>query len=74
MIIQMPIALFNTLDRLMNYQSRMLYNMQYLYGSLDSARLHLRAMALLWNFHPYGSRTKFNHPSRSSPFNGSRAL
>lgn len=25
-------------------------------------------MALPWNFHPYGSRTKFKHPSRSSPF------
>jgi len=25
-------------------------------------------MALLWNFHPYGSRTKSNDPSRSSPF------
>lgn len=61
-------ALLYTLDRLMNYQDRLLYNMQYFHGSLDSARLHLRAMALLWNFHPYGSRTKFNHPSRSSPF------
>lgn len=58
----------NTLDRLMNYQDRLLYNMQYFHGTLDSARLHLRAMALLWNFHPYASRTKFNHPSRSSPF------
>jgi hypothetical protein len=58
----------NALDRLMNYQDRLLYNMQYFHGTLDSARLHLRAMALLWNFHPYGSRTKFNHPSRSSPF------
>lgn len=58
----------DTLERLMNYQSRMLYNMQYFHGTLDSARLLLRAMALLWNFHPYGSRTKFNHPSRSSAF------
>jgi len=58
----------NALDRLMNYQDRLLYNMQYFHGTLDSALSHLRAMALLWNFHPYGSRTKFNHPSRSSPF------
>ena len=64
----MLIALLYTLDRLMNYQDRLLYNMQYFHGTLDSDRLHLRAMALLWNFHPYGSRTKFNNLSRSSPF------
>jgi len=58
----------NALDRLMNYQDRLLYNMQYFHGTKDSARLQLRAMALIWNFHPYGSRTKFNNPSRSSPF------
>ncbi len=58
----------NTLDRLMNYQDRLLYNMQYFHGTLDSARMHLRAMALLWNFHPYGSRTKTNAPNRFSPF------
>ncbi len=58
----------NMLDRLMNYQDRLLYSMQYFHGSLDSTRLHLRAMALIWNFHPYGSRTKFHDPNRSSPF------
>ena len=58
----------NMLDRLMNYQDRLLYNMQYFHGTLDSARLHLRAMALLWNFHPYGSRSKCNNHNRSSPF------
>ena len=58
----------NTLDRRMNYQDRLLYSMQYFHGTLDSARLHLRAMALLWNFHPYGSRTRANNPNRSSPF------
>lgn len=58
----------NTLDRLMNYQDRVLYNMQYFHGTKDSARLQLRAMALILNFHPYGSRTKFTNPSRSSPF------
>ena len=52
----------------MNYQDRLLYNMQYFHGTKHSARLQLRAMALIWNFHPYGSRTKFNNPSRSSPF------
>jgi hypothetical protein len=58
----------NSLDRLMNYQDRVLYNMQYFHRSKNAARLQLRAMALLWNFHPYGSRTKSNHPARSSPF------
>jgi hypothetical protein len=58
----------NMIDRLMNYQDRLLYTMQYFHGSEDSARLHLRAMALLWNFHPYGSRTTANDPNRCSPF------
>jgi hypothetical protein len=39
--------------------------MQYFHGTKDSARLQLRAMALIWNFHPYGSRTKSHHPARS---------
>ncbi len=39
----------NMLDRLMNYQDRLLYNMQYFHGTKDSARLQLRAMALIWN-------------------------
>ena len=58
----------NTLDRLMNYQDLVLYSMQYFHRSKESARLQLRAMALLWNFHPYGSRTKSDNPARSSPF------
>lgn len=58
----------NALDRLMNYQDRLLYNMQYFHGTLGAARLQLRAMTLIWNFHPYGSKTRASHPSRSSPF------
>jgi hypothetical protein len=58
----------NALDRLMNYQDRYLYSMQYFHGSFESARLQLRAMALLWNFHPYTQRTKSANPERSSPF------
>lgn len=58
----------NMLDRLMNYQDRLLYAMQYFHGSEASARLQLRAMALLWNFHPYGSRTTASDPKRCSPF------
>ena len=58
----------NMLDRLMNYQDRLLYAMQYFHGSEASARLYLRAMALLWNFHPYGRRTTATAPGRCSPF------
>ena len=58
----------NMLDRLMNHQDRLLYSMQYFHGSEASARLYLRAMALLWNFHPYGRRTTAAAPERCSPF------
>jgi len=43
----------NMLDRLMNYQDRLLYSMQYFHGSEAAARLYLRAVVLIWNFHPY---------------------
>lgn len=40
----------NMVDRLVNYQDRLLKTMQYFHGSKDAARLYLRAMALIWNF------------------------
>lgn len=55
------------LDRLMNYQDRLLYTMQYFHGNWRSGQLYVRAMALLWNFHPYGSALQQNL-GRSSPF------
>ena len=58
----------NAVDRLMNHQDRHLYAMRYLHGTHESARLALRAMALLWNFHPYGARTRHGAPQRLSPF------
>ncbi len=58
----------NRLDRLMNYQERLLFTMQYFHGSEASARLYLRSMAFIWNFHPKGSRTQANDPKRCSPF------
>ena len=58
----------NMLDRLMNYQDRLLHSMQYFHGSEDSARQYLRAMALVWNFHPYGQKTTTKDPARRSPF------
>ena len=39
-----------------------------LHGTPDATRLAMRAMALEWNFHPYGARTRRNDPTRCSPF------
>src|SRR5206468_12263138 len=58
----------NAVDRLMNYQDRLLYAMRYFHGTIASARLSVRAMALLWNFHPYGARTRRADQARCSPF------
>ena len=58
----------NMIDRLMNYRDRVLYAMQYFHGSHKSAVLYLRSMALLWNFHPYGTKTVSRDPDRVSPF------
>ena len=58
----------NAVDRLLNYQDRLLYAMRYCHGTIDSARLAVRAMALQWNFHPYGARLRRDQPSRVSPF------
>jgi hypothetical protein len=61
----------NALDRLMNYQDRTLYAMQYMHGTKDSARLYVRAMALVWNFHPYAPQTRAKYDGkRNSPFEG----
>jgi hypothetical protein len=57
-----------SLDRLMNYQDRILYSSQYFHGSLQSAKLFLRASAILFNFLPYGFRSKHTFPDRISPF------
>ena len=58
----------NMLDRLMNHQDRLLFNMRYFHGNRESAKQYLRSMALIWNFHPYGARTRSKDPSRHSPF------
>ena len=61
----------NALDRLMNYQDRVLYAMQYFHGHKTSARQYVRAMALTWNFHPYGRKTQLKYEGRRlSPFEG----
>jgi hypothetical protein len=58
----------NQVDRLMNYQDRILYAMQYFHGTKASMRLGLRAMAMLWNFHPYGQKTLWRSADSLSPF------
>jgi hypothetical protein len=58
----------NQVDRLMNYQDRILYAMQYFHGTLDAATQSLRAMALLWNFHPYCRKIQALEPHSLSPF------
>src|SRR6266446_5746894 len=58
----------NALDRLMNHQDRRLYAMRYLHGTPEATRLAVRAMALQWNFHPYGVRSRRDDPTRRSPF------
>ncbi len=51
----------------MNSQDRLLYLMQYLHGT-EAAPLAVRAVALLWNFHPSSDRLRREYPSRRSPF------
>ena len=58
----------NEVDRLMNHQDRVLYAMRYFHGTPKSARLAVRSMALMWNFHPYGARQRRQNPQRKSPF------
>lgn len=58
----------NPVDRLIRYQDRILFAMQYFHGTPDSTRLAVRAMAMLWNFHPYTQKVQALEPHSSSPF------
>lgn len=62
----------NALDRLMDYQDRMLYSMRYFHRNNHySATLYLRAMSLIWNFHPYCLRARPQNKEvsyQASPF------
>ncbi len=58
----------NAVDRLMNYQDRKLYAMRYFHHSTKSARLMVRAIAMLYNFHPYSERLRRQDETRRSPF------
>lgn len=58
----------NQVDRMMNFQDRLLDAMQYFHGTHRSTQQALRAMALIWNFHPYCSRAQVKAPYCASPF------
>jgi hypothetical protein len=64
----------NAVDRRLDYQDRLLDAMRSWHGTTDSARLAVRAMALQWNFHPYGTRLRRDQPSRVSPFHDLNGL
>jgi hypothetical protein len=42
--------------------------MRYLHGTPAATRLAVRAMALLWNFHPYGARCRRDDETLRAPF------
>jgi hypothetical protein len=58
----------NGVDRLLNHLDRLLYAACYGHSTPGSTRLAVRAMALQWNFHPYGKRLRDQEPERISPF------
>jgi len=57
----------NEVDRLMNFMDRVLYAMQYFHGTKDSGQRYIRAVVLLWNFHPYCPKGRISSEPRS-PF------
>jgi hypothetical protein len=42
--------------------------MQYFHGTKESMQQGLRAIALLWNFHPYTHKVQRLEPYSKSPF------
>ena len=58
----------NAVDRLINHLDRRLFARRKLHGTLQSGRLAVRALALQWNFHPYGPRLRSVDSQRRSPF------
>ena len=57
----------NLVDRLMKYLDRACFNGQYFHGTLASAELRVRALALLWNFCPSSPQTVKKHGGQSCP-------
>jgi hypothetical protein len=58
----------NGVDRLLNHLDRLLYAACYGHSTPGSSRLAVRAVALQWNFHPYGRRLREAETERVSPF------
>jgi hypothetical protein len=58
----------NAVDRMMNYQDRRLFAMQYFHGTISSAQRELRSMAILWNFHLYIPKVRKRAPYAKTPF------
>lgn len=50
----------NAVDRPMNYIDRVLFSMQYFHGTWEAANQSARAMAVLWNFHPFCRKAQQN--------------
>lgn len=57
----------NMVDRLMKVMDRAFFTGQYFHGSLASAELRVRSLALLWNFCPSSPPTVRKHGGRLSP-------
>jgi hypothetical protein len=65
----------NMVDRLMKFLDRACFNGQYFHGTLASAELRVRALALLWNFCPSSPRTVRKYQGQRCPaerLNGKR--
>lgn len=58
----------NALDRLMDQQDRMMYSTRGWHGTPEQLRLSLRAMALIWNFHPYAPKGNTSEKAPRSAF------
>lgn len=58
----------NQVDRLMHYPERILYAIQYFHGTIEAAEQSLRAMALIWSFHPYSRKVQAIEGYAQSPF------
>jgi hypothetical protein len=65
----------NLVDRLMRFRDRACFNAQYFHGTLASAELRVRALALLWNFCPSSPATVKKYHGQRCPaerLNGKR--
>jgi hypothetical protein len=62
-------------DQLMRFFDRACFNAHYFHGTLPSAELRVRALALLWNFCPSSPMTVRKHHGQACPaerLNGKR--